>query len=121
MCDSRQCPPGPIFDGGVINVNEHDIGPVPVRNVRRGYVKLVEPERVPHRRRIEGEGMLTVRELGVPLAKRPVVHLGEKGLGRTDTDAVYEAFPFGIPRRPIACTVDDGDLSESRCAKDPDQ
>ena len=111
-------PPRPVFDGRVINVNKY-YGPVPIRAVWRGYkLKLVEPESVPHRCHIDGEGVLTVRELGVSFAKRPFVHLREKGLGRTDTDAVYETFPFGIPRRPIASTVDDGYLGESCRAGD---
>ena len=114
-----QCPPIPMFDGGVINVNEHHVGPVPVRVVGRGHeLKLVEPESVPHRCHIEGEGMVTVCKLGVSFTKRAVVLYVLKGLGRTDTDAVQEAFPFGIPRSSIACNIDDGNLGESCRAKD---
>jgi len=120
ICAAPRFSTRPVIDGGVVNVNKHDVGPVPVRGVRRGCeFKLVKPESVPHRRHIEGEGMVTVYELGLSFAKRLVVHLSPKRLGRTDTDAVYETFPFGIPRRPIACTVDDGDLIESCRAEDP--
>ena len=77
ICTSAPRPPSiPVFDGGVTNIDKHYVGPIPVRAVRRGYeLKLVEPEGVPHRCHIEGEGMVTVCELGVSFTKRPIVDL----------------------------------------------
>jgi len=75
-------PPDPVINGGVVNVNQHDVGPVPIRGVRRGFeLELVKPESVPHCCHIEGEGMVTVYELGASFTKRPVVLHIRKGLG----------------------------------------
>ena len=69
-----RCPPHPIINGGVINVNHHHIGPIPICAVRRGCeLKLVEPESVPHHCHIEGDGMMTVCKLEASFTKWPVV------------------------------------------------
>ena len=113
-----------VLNGGVINVDHHHVGPVPVRAARRGSEpKLVKPECISHRRHIESEGMMTVCELGLPFTKLPIVQsMPRTQLSVTDANAIYETLPFGIPRRLVACTctVDDGDLTQRCCAKDGD-
>ena len=112
-------PPRPVINGGVVNLNLQHVGPVPIRAARRGCEhELVEPESVPHRLHIEDEGMLTICELGVCFTNRPVVLYGRERRDRTEANAVQQAFPFGIISRPIACTVDNGDLNEIYRAED---
>jgi len=115
-------PPVAILNSRVIKADLHHVGSVPVHVVRRGSEKkLVEPESVPHRCHIEGEGMMTVCDVGLAFTKFPVVQpVPHTERSVTDADAIYETFPFGIPHRPVACTVDDGNLSEICRAEDRD-
>ena len=123
---SPRFPSVAVLNGRIIKLDHHHVGPVPVRAARRGSEpKLVEPESVVSRRcHVEGEGVMTVCEMGPSFTKLQVIlrveahteHIGTV----TDADAIYETFPFWIPCRPVACTVDNGDVIRIYRAQDRD-